>query len=480
MSKHNLFKNNSSFTILRQRSAFTIVELLVVIVIIGILAAISMVSYSGISGRAIVAGIKSDLNSNSKLLEMYKVEHDSYPTALDPSNCPSAPEADAKYCLKTSPDNTLEYTGTDSTYDLTITHDPSDTAYETTEAGVITDVTGGGSGGGSVASSFVGIWSSADDEDDSGRSIVQTSDGGFAVAGNTLGLGAGSQDMLIAKYSSDGTLAWNKTWGGTGPENCYSIIQTADGGFAVTGRTYSFGGNPNMFIVKYTSDGTLSWDKTWGSPDYYDAGYSIIQTADGGFVVTGDTNGFGNGSDMFIVKYTSDGTLSWDKTWGDVGDEYGNSITQTADGGFAVTGETDGFGVIGSDMFIVKYTSDGTLSWNKTWGSPDYDGGYSIIQTIDGGFAITGETDGFGVIAGDMFIVKYTSDGTLSWNKTWGSSDVDYGASISQSIDGGFVITGKTDGFGAGDSDMSIVKYTSSGILSWNKTWGSSNWDSGR
>ncbi|MFZ2125457.1 MAG: hypothetical protein WA087_00595, partial [Candidatus Saccharimonadales bacterium] len=331
----------------------------------------------------------------------------------------------------------------------------------------------------SGSDTFAMAWGGASYDD--GRSIVQTSDGGYAIAGYTYSYGAGNGDMFLAKYASGGTLAWSRIWGGTGADYGYSLVQTSDGGLAVTGYTASYGtGNDDVFLAKYTSDGTLSWSRTWGGTSD-DTGYSLVQTSDGGLAVTGYTGSYGTGNDdMFLAKYASDGTLSWSRTWGGAAnDEYGDSIVQTSDGGFAVTGQTESYGAGSGDMFLAKYTSAGTLSWSKTWGGTGSDSGHSLVQTSDGGYAVTGVTDSYGSGSFDMYLAKYTSDGTLSWSKTWGGAGADYGESLVQTSDGGLAVTGLTNSYGAGNHDMLLAKYTSDGTLSWSKTWGGASVDRG-
>jgi len=168
---------------------------------------------------------------------------------------------------------------------------------------------------------------------------------------------------------------------------------------------------------------------------------------------------------MFIAKYTAEGNLSWSRTWGGTADDWGYAITQTSDGGYAITGVTYGFGAGNSDMFIAKYTAEGNLSWSRTWGGTSYDEGRAIIQTSDGGYVITGYTYSFGVGTGDMFIAKYSAEGNLSWSRTWGGADTDEGWAITQTSDGGYIIAGQAASFGAGNNDMFIAKYSSDGTM---------------
>jgi hypothetical protein len=301
---------------------------------------------------------------------------------------------------------------------------------------------------------------------DQATSLVQTSDGGYAVTGITTSYGAGGEDMMLLKFDGTGNLSWNKTWGGTGTDEGRSVKQTKDGGYVVTGFTNSYGaGGYDMYLTKFDSTGNVTWSRTWGGT-VDDRGDSVIQTADGGYAVTGTTGSYGAGGyDMFLAKYDGNGTLSWNKTWGGTGTEYGKSVVQTADGGYAVTGYTNSYGAGSYDAFLVKYDSAGNLIWNNTWGGTGSDQGNQIVLTSDGGYAVTGVTTSYGdTVNGDMLLIKYDSSGNVTWSRTWGGTGQDYGNGLRQASDGGYAVTGYTD-LGSGAGDMFLLKYDSSGAL---------------
>ncbi len=265
-----------------------------------------------------------------------------------------------------------------------------------------------------VKGTFAKTWN-ATGSSDQGSSLVQTTDGGYAVTGYISGYGSGGYDMFLAKYDAAGTLSWSKTWGGTNSDLGFSLVQTTDGGYAVTGQTTSYSDTAfgDMFLAKYDSTGTLSWSKTWGGIYNGDSGNSIIQTTDGGYAITGTSYSYGdnNYGDMFIAKYDSTGTLSWSKTWGE-GSAYdrGYSIVQTADGGYVTTGMSDSSGY---PAFIVKYSPVGSVEWSKELGSAGTSYGQSIVQTGDTGYAVVGYTSGSGAGGDDVFIAKYSSAGNI-------------------------------------------------------------------
>jgi Secretion system C-terminal sorting domain/Domain of unknown function (DUF5122) beta-propeller len=305
--------------------------------------------------------------------------------------------------------------------------------------------------------------------------IIQTTDSGFAVAGYTYSFAAGYEDMYIVKINSSGSLQWSRTVGGTGNDIARSIVQTTDGGFAVAGETNSFGGgNANFYIVKLDSGGTLLWSKTIHLAAY-DYALSIVQTTDGGYAVAGlSTPGGVFSADMLIVKLNASGNFLWSKTYGGSGDDIARSIIQTTDGGLAAAGYTNSFGSTGNDFYIVKLDTGGTLQWSRTVGGTGTgsDVVFSIIQTTDGGFALAGETQSFGAGSFDMYIVKLGAGGSLLWTRTVGGTSEDHCCSIIQTTDGGFVAAGNTISFGV--SDFYAVKLDGNGTLQWSKTYGGS------
>lgn len=306
---------------------------------------------------------------------------------------------------------------------------------------------------------------------DEAYSIIQTADGGYAVAATTLSFGAGRNDMYILRLDSSGTLKWNRTIGGSMAERALSITLTGDGGFAVAGATDSYGaGSGDIYIVKLDSGGMLQWSKTIGAANA-DIPLSIIQTRDGGYALAGYTFSFGAGqSDMYIVKLDSTGAHQWSRTVGGTNYDYGQSIIQSADGGYAVAGYTQSFGTGDYDIYIVKLDSSGALQWSRTVGGPGADYAYSIVQIADGGYVAAGSTRSFGAGNDDMYVVKVDTSGSLQWSKTVGGIDIDFARSIIQTTDGGFAVAGSTRSFGAGNADVYIVKLDSSGNTCGNST----------
>jgi hypothetical protein len=290
---------------------------------------------------------------------------------------------------------------------------------------------------------------------DWGSSVQQTSDGGFIIVGDTASFGAGWADVWLIKTDADGNKQWDRTFGGSGLDSGRSVQQTSDGGFILVGYTASFGAG-DVWLIKTDADGNKLWDRTFGGGNL-DEGRSVQQTSDGGFIIVGYTASFGAG-DVWLIKTDADGNKLWDRTFGGSMVDRGYSVQQTSDGGFIIVGWTWSFGAGGPDVWLIKTDADGNKLWDRTFGGSDWDEGYSVQQTSDGGFILVGWTWSFGAGGPDVWLIKTDADGNKLWDRTFGGSMVDRGFSVQQTSDGGFIIVGATRSFGAWDYDVLLIK----------------------
>lgn len=313
-------------------------------------------------------------------------------------------------------------------------------------------------------------------------SVARTSDGGYIVAGGTASYGAGQDDFLVIKISPTGTPEWTRTFGGTNMDAAYSIIQTTDGGYMVAGETRSFvagtAANIDFLALKISSTGNPEWARTFGGANE-DFCRSIIQTSDGGYALVGFTRSYGVGLDDFlIIKISSAGALEWAKTFGGTNYDNAFSIVQTIDGGYVVSGSTMSFGAGYWDLLLLKLSPTGTLEWARTYGGENNDfTTLPVIHTADSGFMFTGHTESFGAGEADLLVMELSSTGAPEWTRTFGGTDLDCARSITRTGDGGFALAGWTLSFGAGSCDFFMIKISSAGSLEWARTFGGEGWD---
>jgi hypothetical protein len=199
--------------------------------------------------------------------------------------------------------------------------------------------------------------------DDNPRSVIQTSDGGYALVGWTYSYGAGSCDFWLVKTDSTGSLQWNKTYGGTNVDNALSLIRTSDNGYVLIGETLSFGaGNYDFWLVRTDPVGNMQWGKTYGGANS-DSGYSVVQTVDGGYAIAGRTNSFGSNYDFWLVKTDLLGNMNWNKTYDRGSNDYAYSLIQTREGGYILAGETYPVsGTVSSDFWLIKTDAEQGLA----------------------------------------------------------------------------------------------------------------------
>jgi len=314
-------------------------------------------------------------------------------------------------------------------------------------------------------------------EQEDGQSVQQTTDGGYIITGHTYSFGNANPSLWLIKTNSQGQEEWNQTFGGSNSGQGQSVQQTTDGGYIIAGITEI--GGVDVWLVKTNSQGNEEWNQTFGG-DSLDLGQSVQQTTDGGYIITGWTNSFGNGgSDVWLIKTDSNGDSLWTKTYGGISGDGGFSVQQTSDGGYIIAGVTYSFGNGQGDIWLIKTDSQGQEEWNYAIGGAGYDYGKSVKQTTDGGYIIAGVTYSFGNGESDVWLIKTDSDGNEEWNQTFGGSDYDRGNSVQQTSDGGYIIAGDTRSFGNDTLDVWLIKTDSNGNEEWNKTFGDIHEDIG-
>ncbi|MEJ5050662.1 T9SS type A sorting domain-containing protein [Chryseobacterium culicis] len=343
------------------------------------------------------------------------------------------------------------------------------------------------------------------------NSTVQTSDGGYIMAGATSSNDGdangnhGNGDSWIVKMNSSGNIQWQKSLGGSNHDNAQSIQQTTDGGYIVAGTSNSNDGdvtgnhgNDDYWVVKLDSNGNIQWQKSLGGSNS-DTAQSIQQTADGGYIVAGsshsndgDVSGNQGGQDYWVVKLDSTGNIQWQKSLGGSDSDQLSSIQQTSDGGYIIAGttvSTDGHITVSygnNDFWVVKLDASGNIQWEKTLGNLADNMGYSVQQTFDGGYIAASTSYDLSNIENglpDYWIIKLNSTGVIQWEKYLGGGLHDNAITIRQTPDWDYIVGGWTASNNGqvtgnhGNLDWWIVKLDPNGNLKWEKTLGGSDFE---
>lgn len=281
---------------------------------------------------------------------------------------------------------------------------------------------------------------------DYGKSVQQTTDGGYIILGEYAG--SVSRQLWLIKTDENGTKSWAKTYGfDSYDEEAGEVQQTYDGGYILVGTTGG-GSNRNVYVVKTDGSGNTQWYKEKGFGDSNETGSSVQQTSDGGYILTGRTNQYDGGyiidGDIWLVKLDASGNTVWQKNYGEGGiAESGNSVLQTADGGYIIAGDTGS--VPNLDFCLLKTDATGNSQWQKSYGGLQANFNAVAGQTTDGGYIIAACTYSYGAGLSDGYLIKTDSTGNKIWSKTFGGSGQDYFYSVQQTRDGGYIMTGSTE-----------------------------------
>jgi len=311
-----------------------------------------------------------------------------------------------------------------------------------------------------------------DSNEDRVCSVQKTEDGGYIIAGSTSSFSAGENDLWLLKFDSNSDISWQKTYGGSGNDYAADIQQVQQGGYIVVGTTYSFGaGGSDIWVLRLDGDGDILWQKSYGGSSF-DYGTSVRQISDG-YIVAGNTFSFGEGEcDIWLLQLDGDGEITWQKTYGGSSFDWSFHLQQNLDGQYLIAGDTFSFGAGENDLWVLKLDRAGEISWQKTYGGSSFDWAFRLQQTETGGSIIAGNTFSFGAGENDIWILELDNQGEISWQKTYGGASFDWPASIQPISDGGYVVTGGSYSFGAGEDDLWVFKLDSQGNVAWQKTYG--------
>ena len=306
-----------------------------------------------------------------------------------------------------------------------------------------------------------------------GFSVEPTSDNGYAIVGTS------NSDIILLKVDYYGNEEWRQSFGGSSGEWGQSVRQTTDGGYIIAGYTNSYGaGLCDVWLIKTNGNGNEEWNQTFGG-NGTDEGYSVCQTTDGGYIITGSKEEVISGpDDVWLIKTDEFGNEEWNQIYGDSDNQRGRSVIQTNDNGFIITGYGKEQPNTDWRLLLIKVDMLGNLEWDNYFGGSDSDYGYEVKQTNDGGFIISGTTYSYGNDDEDILLLKTDENGNVEWYHAYGGPsnnpnyDGHYGESVQQTSDGGFILTGVCYSSIDDNTNMLMIKTDVNGNVEWNKSYG--------
>jgi hypothetical protein len=265
-----------------------------------------------------------------------------------------------------------------------------------------------------------------------------------------------------------GQVTFQKKFAGVGQ----AVYPTEEGGYVAAGFLYNDTLGKEFWLLKTDAYGDTLFFRNYGGYGAEEL-MSMAKTSDGGCILAGGTTAFGAGTrDFYVIKTNGDGDTLWTKTYGGPEDDLCFAVIETSDGGYALAGHTYSYGAGNVDMYLVKTDAGGDTLWTRTYGGNYLEQAYSIQETIDGGYIIAGATNSFGAAVNDIYIVRTDDKGDLLWSKLYGGNNAEPVAHILALDDGSFMIGGNQNSFGAGAHDFFLLKISSNGSILWQKSYG--------
>ena len=296
---------------------------------------------------------------------------------------------------------------------------------------------------------------------DEARAIIaDTRNGGYLLVGHSTSYSTGNTDLRLVYMDSRGDVIWEKLYGDEGTEKAYDGVQTADGSFVLVGESDSYGageGINDLWAIKVDTNGKLVWSQTYGSTNSIDGGKSILATEDGGFLLAGKTFTIrpqAVPSQALLVKIDGQGKELWKKEYGgDKEDEFNDLIPR--EGGYLLVGSTESYGKGNWDMYIVAVDAEGNNVWNTALGGGDNEMGNAVTATSDGGYLLAGYTYTFTVSTSmDAWVVKIDAEGKQLWQQAYGSWSTDEAMGVVEVGEGQYIFAGYTEVYVPDEDNM--------------------------
>jgi PKD repeat protein len=305
---------------------------------------------------------------------------------------------------------------------------------------------------------------------DCSRWVEQTSDNGYIIAGETRSYGSGDSDVLLIKTDEFGLTEWVTAIGGNDDDYGYCVQQTLDNGYIITGAKGGY--SSDLYLIKTDSVGDTLWTKAFNRHGGSEIGYSIKQTEDEGYIITGQVNPHSRWATyVWLIKTDSNGNIDWQKDFGDLNGTCpaGYSVQQTSDLGYILLGNQYNYEREVYDTWLIKTNNVGDSLWTKKFftNTINDDYGRSVLQTQDNGYIISGYSSAPNYNT-NIFLIKTDDNGVVEWDKTFTKFQKNECFSVQQTYDGGYFLTGQTYSVPSANF-IYLVKTDIDGNLLWDK-----------
>ena len=316
---------------------------------------------------------------------------------------------------------------------------------------------------------------------DIGNDVIETPDHNFLVFGTTRSISNDTTDAYLLRLDENGDTLWTNIYGGKLWDSGIAIAAASDEGYVLALATNSINPeNYDIHLVKIQEDGDTLWTRTYGGPET-DYAHSMQSTSDDGYIVLAHTLSFGKGSlDFYLLKLDDNGDSLWTRTYGGTGSDWGGFVQQTADEGYVLTGDTYSFGDPNGDIYLIKTNSSGDTLWTRTYGGTEYDRAFHVLQMPDGGYLLTGITQSFGDADINGYLIRTSNTGDTLWTRVVGGTQTCSLSWCARTSDGNFVAVGDIRGNVITTLDLLMMKFDADGNILWTRNFGGAEHDQAR
>ena len=290
---------------------------------------------------------------------------------------------------------------------------------------------------------------------DSGSSVVQNELGQYVVAGYSNSFGGGSYDVYLLVLEQNGDTTWTRTYGRREPDEiAYCICHAPEGGYLMAGE-FDLAGDEDAYFLRVDAAGDRLWTKTYGTTAY-EVAMECHDLPYGGFIAVGTK--YNSSMDAYLLRLDANGDTLWARSYDFGLNDYGASVKPLGSWGYIVAGYSQSPDALDNNVLLMHVHPAGSLDWSRRYGGTGNDSGSSVQVVSSGGFVVGGTTDSFGAGSNDLYLIRTDANGDTLWTATYGGVNSDWWGKVYETSDGGYVLAGHTNSFGAGSLDAYVVK----------------------